>query len=155
GALRRTLEDQRGYYLIGYVPDGATFSGRTPRFHSLRVSVTRPGLRVRSRRGFFGRPDEARQPATAATRMMSTVRSPFSAGDIRLSLSSVFGQIEKVGPVMQSYMHVDARDLQFSDEPDGTRSAQVELLAVTFGDNGEVADQKGQRYTVRLSPERY
>lgn len=155
GALRRTLEDQRGYYLIGYVPDSATFSGRTPRFHSLRVRVTRPGLRVRSRRGFFGRPDEARQPATAANRMQSAVTSPFAAGDIRLRLSSLFAQIEKVGPVVQSYMHVDARDLQFSDEPDGTRSAKIEVLAVTFGDNGAVADQKGQRYTVSLSSERY
>jgi VWFA-related protein len=153
GALRRTLEDQRGYYLIGYVPDRATFSGPTPRFHSLKVRVTRPGLRVRSRHGFFGRPDEGLR--TAANRMVSAVTSPFSAGDIRLHLSSLFAQIEKVGPVMQSFMHVDSRDLQFSDEPDGTRSAQVELLAVTFGDNGEVADQKRQRYTVKLPPERY
>lgn len=154
GALRRTLDDQRGYYLIGYVPDRATFSGPTPRFHSLRVRVTRPGLRVRSRRGFFGRNDE-RQPPTAANRMVSAVTSPFSGGDIRLHLSSLFGHIETVGPVVQSYMHVDARDLQFSDQPDGTRSAHIELLAVTFGDNGEVADQKGQRYTVRLTPDRY
>ena len=155
GALRRTLEDQRGYYLIGYVPDSATFSGRTPRFHSLSVRMTRPGLRVRSRRGFFGQPDETREPATAANRMMAAVMSPFSGGDIRLRLSSLFGQVEKLGPVVQSYMHVDARDLQFSEEPDGSRSAQIELLAVTFGDNGEMAEQKGQRYTVRLSPERY
>ncbi len=155
GALHRTLEDQRAYYLIGYVPDRATFSGLTPRFHSLRVRVTRPGLRVRSRRGFFGRQDEARQLPTAANRLMSAVTSPFSGGDIRLRLSSLFAQIETVGPVVQSYMHLDARDLQFSDEPDGTRSANIELLAVTFGDNGEVADQKGQRYTVTLSPERY
>jgi VWFA-related protein len=155
GALRRALEDQRGYYLIGYVPDRATFSGPTPRFHSLRVRVTRPELRVRSRRGFLGRPDEAQQPPTAANRMMSAVTSPFVAGDIRLRLSSLFAQIEKVGPVVQSYMHLDARDLQFADEADGTRSAKIEVLAVTFGDNGVVADQKGQRYTVSLSPDRY
>ena len=155
GALARALEDQRGYYLIGYVPDRVTFSRPTPRFHSLSVRVTRPGLRVRSRRGFFGRPDEARQSPTAANRMVSAVTSPFSAGDIRLRLTSLFAQIEKVGPVMQSYMHVDGRDLQFAEEPDGTRSAQIELLAVTFGENGEVADHKGQRFTVRLSPERH
>jgi VWFA-related protein len=155
GALRRTLEDQRGYYLIGYVPNRATFSGRTPHFHSLSVRVTRPGLRVRSRHGFLGRTDEARQPPTGANRMMSAVTSPFSGGDIRLRLSSLFAQIEKVGPVVQSYMHLDARDLQFADEADGTRSAKIEVLAVTFGDNGVVADQKGQRYTVSLSPDRY
>jgi VWFA-related protein len=155
GALRRTLEDQRGYYLLGYVPDRATFSGPKARFHTLTVRVTRPGLRVRSRRGFFGRPDEAQQPATAVNRMASAVTSPFSGGDIRLRLSSLFGHVEKVGPVVQSYMHIDARDLQFAEQPDGTRSAEVEVLAVTFGDNGQVADQKGQRYTVTLTPDRF
>jgi hypothetical protein len=155
GALLRTLEDQRGYYLIGYVPDRATFSGRTPRFHSLSVRVTRPGLRVRSRSGFLGRTDEARQPPTAANRMATAVTSPFSAGGIRLRLTSLYAQSEKFGPVVQSYMHVDARDLQFSEGADGTRSAEIEVLAITFGDIGEIADQKGQRHAIRLSPERY
>jgi VWFA-related protein len=59
GAMRRIMADQRGYYLIGYQPDASTFgpgSGRL--FRKLKVKVTRPGLRIRTRTGFYGVPTE-------------------------------------------------------------------------------------------------
>src|SRR5207253_3146470 len=45
GGVRRILEDQKGYYLIGYRPDNSTFDPRTGRrtFHKLSLKVTRPG----------------------------------------------------------------------------------------------------------------
>jgi VWFA-related protein len=58
--LQRVLADHAGYYLIGYEPQAATFA-RSPNgieFHKVKVEVTRPGLRVRSRRGFYGVSDE-------------------------------------------------------------------------------------------------
>lgn len=152
--IRRALDDQRGYYLLGYVPERSTFAQARPRFHEIRVRVKRPGLRVRSRRGFLGRPDEART-ATPADRMAAAVTSPFAGGDIRLRLTSFFGEVPKVGPVVQSFMHVDARELTFTEQADGVRSSQIETLAVTFGENGQVADEKSQRYTVALTPENY
>jgi VWFA-related protein len=60
GGLARIVNDLSGYYLIGYVPDQATFESRPgpPRFHSVKVEVKRPGLKVRSRKGFYGVTDE-------------------------------------------------------------------------------------------------
>jgi VWFA-related protein len=58
--IGRFLEDQKGYYLIGYKPVGGDFDdvdGRRP-FHLIRVKVKRPGLQVRSRSGFIGATDE-------------------------------------------------------------------------------------------------
>ncbi len=57
--IQRVVDDQRGYYLIGYVPDDSTFNelGRRT-FHKLQVLVKNPKLRVRSRTGFFGISDE-------------------------------------------------------------------------------------------------
>ena len=52
-------------------------------------------------------------------------------------------------------MHVDAGDLVFSEAPDGMRLAQLEVVAMTFGDNGQIADQQSRRYTVRLTAERH
>ena len=52
-------------------------------------------------------------------------------------------------------MHVDARDLAFTEAPDGMRLAQLEVMAMTFGDNGQVADQHTCRYAVRLTAERH
>ena len=153
GALRRVVDDQQGYYLLGYVPDSSTFSARNPKFHSLTVRVKREGLRVRSRRGFVGQAET--QADTPVNRMLAAVTSPFAGGDIRLRLSSFFRQIDSLGSAVLSMMHVDARDIAFSEEADGTRVAGVEVLAMTFGENGQVADQLSQRYTVRLTAERY
>jgi VWFA-related protein len=57
------LEDQKGYYLIGYKPGGGDFDdvdGRRP-FHRIRVKVRGRGLRVRSRSGFIGTTDDEEQ----------------------------------------------------------------------------------------------
>jgi VWFA-related protein len=154
GGLGRVLDASQSYYLLGYVPDRATFAPAKPQFHALTVRVKRPGLRVRSRRGFLGRSDSA--PGGAPPdRMMNAVTSPFAGGDIRLRLSSFFGRAEKTGPVLLSFMHLDAHDLTFDEQPDGMRTAQIETLAVTFGENGEQSDQDARRYTVTLARDRY
>jgi len=57
--VARILSGSRGYYLVGYEPERATFGPERPRFHRLEVKVKRPGLKVRSRKGFFGVSDEA------------------------------------------------------------------------------------------------
>ncbi|HEY6551978.1 MAG TPA: VWA domain-containing protein [Vicinamibacteria bacterium] len=57
--VARILADSRGYYLVGYEPPRETFAGERPRFHQLKVRVKRPGLKVRSRKGFFGLSDAA------------------------------------------------------------------------------------------------
>lgn len=152
--LARVLDESRSYYLLGYVPDTATFSATNPRFHTLSVRVNRPGVRVRSRGGFLGQPHEDRK-SIPPDRMIAAVTSPFAGGDVRLRLSSFFGLVETMGPVVRSFMHVAARDLTFEEGPEGTRTAQIETLAVTFGDNGERVDQDARRYTVTLTPDRY
>jgi VWFA-related protein len=61
GAMARVLEDQRGYYLIGYQPDDETFKKderKRAKFHAVKVRVTRPEARVRSRAGFLGVTDD-------------------------------------------------------------------------------------------------
>lgn len=59
GAFRRVMDDQRGYYLVGYQPDSATFApGSAREFRKLKLKVVRPGLKVRARSGFYGIPTE-------------------------------------------------------------------------------------------------
>jgi VWFA-related protein len=54
-------EDQRSYYLIGFEPPDAAFSrskSGEPKFHEIKLAVNRPGIRVRTRAGFYGVTDE-------------------------------------------------------------------------------------------------
>jgi VWFA-related protein len=59
GAFRRVMDDQRGYYLVGYQPDSTTFApGSAREFRNLKLKVVRKGLKVRARAGFYGIPTE-------------------------------------------------------------------------------------------------
>jgi VWFA-related protein len=160
GGIRRVMEDQKGYYLIGYRPDYATFDPRTGRrtFHKLTLKVTRPGkFNVRMRNGFLGRSDEdtKQAPRTLGQQLIGALTSPFGATGVHLQLTSLFGNDAKAGSFMRSILHVDARDLTFTDEPNGWHKCVFDVLAITFGDNGVPVDQNGRTYTLKLPDELY
>lgn len=155
GGIRKVIEDQRGYYLIGYRPDDSTFDqiGGRRKFHKLSLKVKRPGkFNVRMRNGFFGITDEERMPprTTRAQQMIGALTSPFGAAGVHLRLTSLFANDPKLGSVMRSFLHVNGRDLTFTQEADGWHKAAFDIMAVTFGDNGVVVDQLSRTHTMRL-----
>ncbi|HKP44952.1 MAG TPA: VWA domain-containing protein, partial [Pyrinomonadaceae bacterium] len=94
GGLRRVLDDQRGYYLIGYRPDESTFDkpGRI-KFHHLSLRVKRPGkFNIRLRSGFLG-VTQAQAVPTRTTRdqqLLGALVSPFGAENVHLRSTSLF-----------------------------------------------------------------
>ncbi|MEA2206459.1 MAG: hypothetical protein QOE77_3235 [Blastocatellia bacterium] len=157
--VKRILEDQRGYYLIGYRPDEATFDTRGRRqFHHLSLKVLRPGkFNVRMRNGFTGVPDSEAHTAaqTPAQQLVGALSSPFGSAGVRLRLTTLFANDAKRGTIMRSLLHINAADLTFTDEPDGWHRATFDILAVTFGDNGVVVDQLSHKHEMRVRGAEY
>jgi hypothetical protein len=52
-------------------------------------------------------------------------------------------------------LHFQARDLTFTEEPDGWRQSTFNLSGVIFGDNGEVVNQINETRTLRLQGKDY
>jgi VWFA-related protein len=160
GGIRRVIDDQRGYYLIGYRPDESTFDSKTGRrtFHKLSVKVLRPGkFNVRMRNGFIGISDEemrAAQP-TARDQILGALFSPFGAAGVHVRLTPLFANDAKGGAFLRSMLHVNASDLTFTNEPDGWHQAEFDVVAVTFGDNGRIVDQISRTHVMRARGERY
>ncbi|MEO8435778.1 MAG: VWA domain-containing protein [Pyrinomonadaceae bacterium] len=157
--VKRVLEDQKGYYLIGYRPDDSTFDVRGRRkFHKLSLKVLRPGkFNVRMRTGFYGISEDEERPApkTAPQQMISALTSPFGSSGVHLRMTSLFANDPKVGSIMRSLLHVDGRDLTFTEQPDGWHQTVFSIMAVTFGDNGGVVDQVGYTHTMRVKGPTY
>jgi hypothetical protein len=109
------LDDQAGYYLIGYRPGESTSrpTKQGPRYHKLAVRVRVPGLRVRTRSGFYGVPAEEAPtaPRTPEEEIAAALHSSFRAGGIRLRLTSLFASREQQGSLIRNLLHLDARDL--------------------------------------------
>lgn len=149
--VRRVLNDQAGYYLIGYRPDDATFNP-TRRFNEVQIRLKRPGLRVRTRAGFYGVTDREARPAprTRSEQLSAALQSPFTSGDVRLRLTSIFGNDAQTGSFVRSIMHLDARDLTFVSEADGWHRTVVDVVAITFDDNGRISDQVNRTEMIRV-----
>lgn len=154
--IRRVLDDQ-SYYLIGYQPDDETFDPKMRRYNKLEIKVKRDGARVRYRSGFFGITDEQIQKPklNASQSLLNALTSPFAVNDISLRLNALFIAGEKKSLLLRSYLHVDADDLKFSKEPDGTYKTTFELVAIGFGDNGVPVDEYSKGYTINVKEDAY
>jgi VWFA-related protein len=167
--LAEVLADQQGYYLIGYTPDSATFDEKTGRrkFHKIAIHVKRPGLHVRTRNGFLGFPDQNARPTprTRDEQLTYALTSPFGSSGIHLRLTGIFSNAQKVGSVVTSMLHIDGHDLTFVDEPDHKNDkgevepdwhkTVVDVVAITFGDNGAEMDRSSRTFTIRVRGEEY
>jgi hypothetical protein len=176
--LGEVLADQSGYYLIGYTPDSATFDEKTGRrkFHKLAIHVTRPGLHVRTRNGFLGVPDQRAHPVprTRDEQLTHALTSPFGAQGIHLRLTGLFSQATTVDPktkkkkdgaFVTSLLHIDGHDLTWIDEPEHKNDkgeiekdwhkTVVDVIAMTFGDNGQEVDRSNRTFTIRTHGEQY
>jgi len=152
--IRRIIADQRGFYLLGYRPQSATFDRR---YHKLEVRVKRPGLKVRYRRGFFGIRDEEARPVrrTRYEQLIGALTSPFASADVRLRLTAVFGNTEQAGSFMTSLMHINGNDINFTKQPDGTYKTVLDVVGLTYKDNSEIIDNRDQTTTLTLKEEAY
>ena len=158
--IRQALDDQKGYYLIGFRPDESTFDPKTGRrlFHRLSVKITRPGrFKVRMRKGFFGVPDAEASPTqrTPQGQITDALLSPFGASGVRVQLTSLFANDPSNGSFTRSILYVDANDLTFTEETDGWRKATFDVVTVTFDESGNVVDQLSRTDALRLRGESY
>ncbi|HKQ99423.1 MAG TPA: VWA domain-containing protein [Pyrinomonadaceae bacterium] len=157
--IKRVLDDQKGYYLIGYRPEESTFDPATGRrkFHKITLRFKRPGLSHRTRTGFFGVTNEeaVARPRTRAEQIIAALTSPFNSGGVRTRLTSLYGNDPRAGGFVRSLLHIEGRDLTFTDEADGWHKAVFDVTAVTFGDNGTVVDEVNRTHTVRVRGETY
>src|SRR5256714_136514 len=157
GAVRRVLDDQKGYYLIGFRPDESLFDRVKGRLHfnTLQVKSKRPGLHVRTRSGFIGVTDAEARPArhTRVEQIVGALASPFASGDVPLRLTSLFGGDINTGSFVTSLMPIDMSNVAFPDEPEGWHKALLDVVALTFGEHGPVVEYTDRTETLRVRKE--
>jgi VWFA-related protein len=151
--LKRVMQDQEGYYLIGFRPAEETFNRD---FHHIKVKVKRNGLTVRTRAGFYGFTDEQTKMRnlSAKDQMAQALISPFVAKDITLKLTSFFIEDQSQGTVVRSFLYLDQHDLNFT-ETDGWHITNLDIQSIMFGDNGRVLGQEDRSGRLKLRGEAY
>ncbi|MGB5015219.1 MAG: VWA domain-containing protein [Pyrinomonadaceae bacterium] len=156
GGVRRVLEDQ-SYYLIAYEPDSDTFDAAKRKYNKLEVKVSRKGATARYRSGFFNVADRPSVPITANSlpldQLETALVSPFAVNGLNLRLNALFGNDRVSGSFVRSLLFVDGSELKFTDEKDGMKKAVFDVMAMSFGDNGQPIDKIAKTYTITAKAE--
>jgi len=131
-AFRSAVEDSRAAYRLGYQPSHDEWNGK---FREIRITVKRPAVRLRHRRGYFAQPDEpgddwyrsgvlgaAMWSPVDATRLGLTVR-PFPASADTLDLE----------------IRVDPRDISLQPVGDGWQG-RLDVWLVQLGPGDALVD---------------
>ncbi len=155
-SLRDTLDSQNGYYIVGYQPDAETFNADKRKFNKLSIKVKRPNVNVSYRSGFFNVAEtESEKLAAAPERVfLQKLFSPYKYSDVNLQMTSIFAADERVSTV-RSFINIEPKSLQFTDSADGNKTANLDVVAVSFNEDGIPISQVAKRFDVKVSKAGY
>jgi VWFA-related protein len=162
-ALAGALEDEQGYYVIGFEGGegaGDLFTGRPLPQHPV-TGVTRAGVQVRGRQGLAGGGDFLTDTAgrqvwrpmftTPAADIVRGFTSPFASGAIPLRFVAVYST-GKAGPGVDGRVFIDAKDLTFTRKVDGQITASFDIEMAAFDESGVSLQSDGNTYALTLNP---
>lgn len=151
--LGYVLDDQQGYYLIGYAPDPESIRSKSGRrFPDIKVKVRGKGLRVRGRATFMGTLEGEEQESERSPEewIHEYMASPFTSGQIAMELTSLYEYDPAEGAFVSSWLHVDSRDFAFSEEEDGWKKAEIDIWVAAFGEKPHPEEEKRESFVIRV-----
>ena len=145
GAIRTAIEDSQTSYLLGYYPANDSWDGR---FRAVTVKVSRPGVHLRYRTGYFADAEVAAKEVSTDRRIYDAIRSPLQLMNLGLEvqaepISSASGREIKV------QIRVDPSRMRFEQSGDRWTDT-VDVVWVGMSSDGRVLDKNSD--TVGLRP---
>jgi VWFA-related protein len=131
--IGRSVDEGFTYYTLSYRPTKASNDPKA--YRKIHVEVTRPGLTVQTRDGYFAHPQQPILSVKQSTRQLAFDLN--SAATSTIAYTDLHLTAERTGRA-DFTLHATARDLTWNDLPDGRRHADVILLAACLSANGKL-----------------
>ena len=149
GAFERVVRENSSYYVLGYYP---TNDRRDGRFRKIEVHVKRPGLQVRSRKGYQaprGRAPETKAAATpAATAIRTGMSSPLPMAGIGMRAFAAPFKGNAPNAAVAVAVEIDAGAFQYA-EKNGLFTNDLELAVTASDAKGKI--HPGQSNSINLA----
>ena len=171
-----------GYYLISYMPPPDTFEpdkkGNAV-YHRVRVNVKgRRAESVFTRHGFWGRGRQENETESVYTRqglwgrhesvdeqkseeasgdiiksLQKALFSPFQSSDLNVNIASGYVKDAKTGYFARSWIHVDPKDVRFTETEDGGARIELKTICLASDAYGVIHDARMEEYAYSIAPE--
>lgn len=150
GSIRRAIDDSRVAYMLGYYPTHRDWDGK---FREIKVKVNRPGLELRSRRGYFAFPEKKLDPKQVQAVLREAVSSPLDATDLGLTVRVTPVEIPGMRQVKTEF-NVAQRDLTLNIDGDRWVGA-IDVLFVQFSPEGKALKSDMKTVGMNLTQAKY
>jgi VWFA-related protein len=146
-AFERIVRDNSTYYVLAYYPANQRRDGK---FHRIEVKTNRPGLTVRSRRGYVaprGNPPAPKPTKGASNEVIEVLNSPLPVGGLTMrSFAAPFKGNEPNASVVVG-VELLGRDLSL------TPGNKVEISYIAVDSKGKTFGYRTDFLTINLRPE--
>jgi VWFA-related protein len=153
-AFDRIVSENSSYYMFGYY---STNERRDGRFRKIEVRVKRPGLRVRSRNGYFEargrRPSDPKPSSSQVTPALAeALGSPLPVNGVAIRAFAAPFKGAAPNAAVAYVAEVDVNGFDFV-EKDGTFSESIELVNTATDVKGKVFPGERQLVNLNLKPD--
>jgi VWFA-related protein len=131
--IERSVDEGSNYYTISYRP--TTVSNDPKSYRKIIVQVTRPGLTIQTRDGYFSQQQQPNLSPKATTKQVAFDLN--AAATSSIAYTDLHLKAERTG-LADYTLHAAAGDLTWRDLPDGRRHADVVLMAACISSNGKL-----------------
>jgi VWFA-related protein len=146
GAVQRAVDDSQVSYTLGYYPAHGKWDGK---YREIEVQVTRPGVRVRHRRGYLAALGSARLSADAAIR--SALASPLEASGLELT-----ARVEQIPASDRVKLSIAVAPGAVTLVPDGEMwKGQLELVVAQKLADGSATKSVNDTFQLNIRNDRY
>ena len=149
--LRQVVDQQFSYYVLSYAtppkkPDG--------RYYRLRVKVSRPGVRVTHRKGFFAPKERLSPEEQKKKEMLEAMRAPTDLREIPLRMSYHSSRLDGDTYRLEIVTRLGFKDLPFLVE-EGKRINRINLAVVAFDAKEEYVGGDEKAWNFKLGDSSY
>ncbi len=153
-AFARVVQDNSSYYVLGYYPKNERRDGR---FRRIEVKLKRPGLEVRSRRGYTAPRGKPPSPKTAPNDQTSPpvrelLDSPLPTNGIKLRAVAMPFKGSPPNTSVAIVIEADGRSFNFA-EKDGKLANDFEVSTLAIDATGKIRGGDRSLVNFALKPE--
>ncbi len=149
-AIRKVIDDSASTYILGYYPDHNKWNGE---FREIKVKVSRPGVDVRARKGYYAVADTASATERGARKFADAIRSPLESTDLGFDVQAEGVEVSGARQ-LKAKISLDASQLKFEEQ--GARwTDNITETWAQFSAEGEQVGAKSQTINLKPTQEAY
>ena len=143
--MRKIIDSQSFYYILSYATPSAKSDGR---YHKIKLEVTRPGLNVTYRKGYYAPKEQISFERRKKDDIIEALRAPGNLNEIPIQLSYNYFQMDDARYQLALMTQVNIRGMKFVEE-DSRHKNLISLIVVALDEHDQYID--GLEKTIDLN----